>query len=42
VAALERAGIEVVERVPCQPAPSRGTRGYLRVKKAKLGHLLEV
>ena len=42
VAALERAGIEVVERVPCQPATRRGTRSYLRVKKAKLGHLLSV
>jgi GTP cyclohydrolase II len=42
VAALERAGIEVVERVPCQPAPSRGTRAYLRVKKSKLGHLLQI
>src|SRR3989338_8846708 len=41
VAALERAGIEVGERGPCQPATRRGTRSYLRVKKAKLGHLLE-
>lgn len=40
VEALERAGIHVAERVPCQPAPARGHRGYLRVKKRKLGHLL--
>ena len=40
VGALERAGVEVVERVPCQPAPVRGHRGYLRVKKRKMGHLL--
>lgn len=40
VAALERAGIRVVERVPCQPAPARANRAYLRVKKEKLGHLL--
>lgn len=40
VAALERAGIRVLERVPCQPAVGHGSRGYLRVKKEKLGHLL--
>jgi len=40
VTALERAGIRVVERIPCQPAPARGNRSYLRVKKEKLGHLL--
>ena len=42
VQALERGGIEVVERVPCQPTPARGHRGYLRVKKEKLGHLLNL
>jgi len=42
VAALERAGITVVERVPCQPPPARGNRAYLRTKRAKLGHLLTV
>lgn len=42
VAALERAGIRVVKRVPCQPPPNRGNRAYLRVKKEKLGHLLAV
>ena len=42
VAALERAGIRVVERLPCQPAPARGNRAYLRVKKKKLGHLLRL
>ena len=40
--ALVRAGIEVVERVPCQPTPARGHRAYLRVKKRKLGHLLSI
>lgn len=39
--ALERAGIEVVERVPCVVAPLDSTEAYLRVKKEKLGHLLE-
>lgn len=42
IAALEKAGIEVVERVPCQPPAARATRGYLRTKKEKLGHLLEL
>lgn len=37
---LERAGIRVVERVPCQPRTSRASRAYLRTKKTKLGHLL--
>ena len=37
---LEAAGIEVVERVPCQPRISRISRAYLRTKKKKMGHLL--
>jgi GTP cyclohydrolase II len=37
---LERAGIRVVQRVPCRPRTSRHSRDYLRVKKDKLGHLL--
>lgn len=37
---LERAGIRVVERVPCQPRVGRLSRGYLRTKKNKLGHVL--
>jgi GTP cyclohydrolase II len=37
---LERAGIRVAERVPCQPRTSRVSRSYLRTKKDKLGHLL--
>jgi GTP cyclohydrolase II len=40
VQALERAGIAVVERVPCQPeALSVHARKYLQTKRAKLGHL---
>jgi GTP cyclohydrolase II len=39
VAALERAGITVSERVPCEVAPSTHTEDYLRTKKEKLGHL---
>ena len=41
VAQLEAAGIEVVERVPCQPETSAQAREYLKTKAAKLGHLLE-
>ncbi|MFZ0212785.1 MAG: GTP cyclohydrolase II [Candidatus Acidiferrales bacterium] len=38
---LERAGVRVVERVPCQPPTTRRSRRYLLTKKKKLGHLLE-
>jgi GTP cyclohydrolase II len=37
---LEKAGIRVIERVPCQARASRSTRSYLTTKKTKLGHLL--
>jgi GTP cyclohydrolase II len=37
---LESAGIRVVERVPCQPRLSKISRGYMRTKKKKMGHLL--
>jgi GTP cyclohydrolase II len=40
VAALERAGIEVVERVPCEVTASPHAEEYLRTKREKLGHLL--
>jgi GTP cyclohydrolase II len=39
VAALERAGIHVIDRVPCEVAPNAHATGYLRTKKEKLGHL---
>jgi GTP cyclohydrolase II len=39
VQALERAGIRVVERVPCEVTPSKHAEEYLKTKKAKLGHL---
>lgn len=38
---LEDAGVRVVERVPCQPRISKISRGYLKVKKSKMGHLLK-
>jgi GTP cyclohydrolase II len=39
VEALQRAGIQVVERVPCEVTPSEHAEEYLRTKKEKLGHL---
>ncbi len=38
---LERAGIRVLERVPCQPRVSRISRAYMQTKKTKMGHLLD-
>jgi|SRR5437868_5650553 len=40
VAALESAGIRVVERVPCEPPVGERSAAYLKTKKEKLGHLL--
>jgi GTP cyclohydrolase II len=39
VAALENAGIRVVERVPCEVTASPRAEEYLKVKKEKMGHL---
>jgi GTP cyclohydrolase II len=41
IAALENAGIQVAERIPCIVAPHESTEGYLRTKKQKMGHLLD-
>lgn len=41
IQALEHAGVEVTERVPCLVAPVESTEDYLRTKKEKLGHLLD-
>lgn len=38
---LEESGIQVVERVPCQPRVSKISRAYLKTKKRKMGHLLK-
>jgi GTP cyclohydrolase II len=37
---LERAGIRVVERIPCRPRTNHHSRAYLRTKQNKMGHLL--
>jgi GTP cyclohydrolase II len=41
VQAVERAGVEVVERVPCLADVLDTRESYLRTKKEKMGHLLE-
>ncbi len=39
VAALENAGIKVIERVPCLVEANPHARKYLKTKREKLGHL---
>src|SRR5580658_4454227 len=41
VRALEEAGIEVVERVPCIAVEHESRRGYLETKREKMGHLFD-
>src|SRR5262249_22091686 len=40
--ALAEAGIEVVERIPCEAAPTPHSLAYLRAKKEKMGHALSL
>ena len=40
VEAVEKAGVEVVERVPCLADVVDSREAYLRTKKEKMGHLL--
>jgi 3,4-dihydroxy 2-butanone 4-phosphate synthase/GTP cyclohydrolase II len=42
LAALQKAGLEVIERVPIELAPRGPSVNYLRTKKEKMGHLLSV
>jgi GTP cyclohydrolase II len=42
IQALEKAGIRVVERVPCVVDPIETTEDYLRTKQEKMGHLLDL
>jgi GTP cyclohydrolase II len=39
VAQIQKAGIRVVERIPCRPRTSHHSRAYLRTKQRKLGHI---
>jgi GTP cyclohydrolase II len=41
IAALERAGIQVAERIPCIVAPHESSEGYLCINKHKSGRLLD-
>ena len=41
VRALEDAGIEVEERLPCEVPSTTRTEAYLRAKKEKLGHMID-
>ena len=38
--ALTRAGIAVVEQIPCEAPPSLYSAGYLGTKKQRMGHTL--
>ncbi|MEI9814052.1 MAG: hypothetical protein WDO18_16040 [Acidobacteriota bacterium] len=40
IAALEKAGIKVAERVSAVVKPVESTQGYLRTKRERMGHLL--
>ena len=42
VAALESAGIAVVERVSAEVEPQESFAGYLRTKQEKMGHIVDV
>jgi GTP cyclohydrolase II len=41
IAALEQAGLEIIERLKIEIEPHEVTRNYLKTKKEKMGHLLE-
>jgi GTP cyclohydrolase II len=42
VRALSDAGIEVVERLPCEVGPTAHSLAYLQTKKQKMGHALSL
>jgi hypothetical protein len=42
VRALSDGGIEVVERLPCEIAPTAHSLAYLQTKKQKMGHALSL
>jgi len=41
IAAVQHAGIEIVERVSLEVEPHENSMGYMKTKKEKMGHLLE-
>ncbi|MBC7323766.1 MAG: GTP cyclohydrolase II, partial [Moorella sp. (in: Bacteria)] len=42
IAGLEGYGLQVVERVPIEMCPNGVNRRYLKTKKEKMGHLLQI
>jgi len=42
IRALRTAGLEIVDRVSLVTLPTAAARGYLRTKKERMGHLLEL
>jgi 3,4-dihydroxy 2-butanone 4-phosphate synthase / GTP cyclohydrolase II len=42
IVGLEGYGLKVIKRIPLQIASSRSNRKYLKAKKEKLGHLLDI
>ncbi|MGI9035976.1 MAG: hypothetical protein ACR2GD_08055 [Pyrinomonadaceae bacterium] len=42
IRALEEAGLNVIERVPIEIAAQEPAAHYLRTKKEKLGHLIDL
>jgi GTP cyclohydrolase II len=42
IQALEQAGVRVTERVPCIAESTERSEDYMRTKREKLGHLLDV
>ena len=42
IAAIERYGVTVTQRIPLETEPTNENRGYLKTKKDKLGHLLSI
>jgi 3,4-dihydroxy 2-butanone 4-phosphate synthase/GTP cyclohydrolase II len=42
VIGLEGYGLEIVDRVPIEIPPTDINKQYLKIKKEKMGHILEV
>ena len=42
LAALENAGLRIVERIPIEVHPEQAAAHYMRTKKEKMGHLIDV
>ena len=42
IRALEQCGIEIVERVALEVKPAEAAMRYLRTKKEKMGHLINI